>query len=363
MGPESPDHEPPVGLGSSERRRTVVSRALEEVDREVARRRDSGDVPTGYEEALDRGFSDLTPSPGRGSQGLLRSVAVVEESALIDLQVPVASRQPAGSLAKRLIRAAVGWYVRFFVSQISRFALAVARALNLVAEDLESLHRTVSALRPPVPTDAMPKSPEDRWWSADALSALSGAKGPVLHAECGAGGLLRALRGAGIDGYGLDPARADASSPPELDVRTEPLVDHLRLLPPGSLGGAVLEGSVQWLGPTASGELVALLATRIGRSGTLVVASLTPEAWARSGDPVLTDLAPNRPLHPETWSYILTHNGFRDVEINRGGEDLRTVLRSGSSASPGERALSAVVEKIVAGPDEYVVTAVCEGLA
>ncbi len=351
------------GVNTGEGRR-ALGRALVEIDEEVARQRASGAVPAGFENELDRMFAELTPHEGVGDQALRRGVALVEHSAAIDLQTPVASRRPGGSFIKRVVRAAVGWYVRFFVSQFSRFALAVARALNLVTEDLDRLHQEVSALRPSIPGEiVVMQAPGERWWSPLALSALSGVSGPVLHSECGAGTLIRALRVAGIDAYGLDPSATSAGSVTSsgLDVRCEMVIDHLRSLPTGALGGAVLEGSVQVLGPRGCTQLLSLLSSRILHKGVLVIASLTPEAWGRAADPLVADLAPAHPLHAETWSYLLARNGFVPIEVHRGGTDLRTQLQQSSTGAPrANEAFLEVLGALLSGPDEYLIIAVRE---
>jgi len=90
---------------------------------------------------------------------------------------------------------------------------------------------------------------------------------------------------------------------------------------------------VQWLGTRGCEEILSLLSSRILPAGVLVVASSTPEAWGRIAGPLVADLAPGRPLHAETWAYLLERNGFGQVETEVPGS--------------GEH-------------DEYVVLAVCE---
>jgi hypothetical protein len=83
----------------------------------------------------------------------------------------------------------------------------------------------------------------------------------------------------------------------------------------------VLEGSVQWLGPTGCEEILSLLSSRIVPEGVLVVASAAPEAWGRVAGPLVADLAPGRPLHSETWAYLLGRNGFGQVEVHGAGNE------------------------------------------
>ena len=41
-------------------------------------------------------------------------------------------------------------------------------------------------------------------------------------------------------------------------------------------------------------------------------------AWAGTVPPVVADLSPGRPLHPETWAHLLVEGGFQPVEVHRG---------------------------------------------
>ena len=77
----------------------------------------------------------------------------------------------------------------------------------------------------------------------------------------------------------------------------------------------VLSGSVQWVSPNRRQRLVELLATRLAVGGVLVIHSATPEHWAASASPVVTDLAPGRPLHAETWSHLFGTRGFAPAKV------------------------------------------------
>jgi len=44
--------------------------------------------------------------------------------------------------------------------------------------------------------------------------------------------------------------------------------------------------------------------------------SCEPEAW-RAGAPLLADLAPGRPLHAETWVWLLGRVGFAEASVAR----------------------------------------------
>ena len=42
----------------------------------------------------------------------------------------------------------------------------------------------------------------------------------------------------------------------------------------------------------------------------------TTGAEIEHGDPIASDLAPGRALHPETWAFLLGRDGFDDVEVH-----------------------------------------------
>jgi SAM-dependent methyltransferase len=322
-------------------RRAVLQRALAEIDDEAARQRSAGAVPAQLEADLDRRFAALSPRGGGWGHLLRQSVGVVSERAALDTQVPVASNVPGGATLKRVVRKLVGWYVRFFVAQLARFTTAVARALDLAARDLADVRRALSEVHPPLPDDVVrPTHGGPAWWAQRVLGALARAPGPVLHAECGDGVLLGALRDAGIEAYGADPSpeAVAAAAASGLDARLTDAHAELQVTADAGLGGLVLSGSVQWMAPEARTALLADAESAIAPGGVLVVASATPEAWARTAPPVVLDLAPGRPLHSETWAYLLERAGFDVVDVQRGGPEL------GDAGVPGH--------------SEYVVVAV-----
>ena len=158
---------------------------------------------------------------------------------------------------------------------------------------------------PELPTSAVPEADSGpTWWSAAAVAALTGTSGRVVHGECGSGFLLEALAAAGTDAYGVDPNESAVESAVSggLDVRAESVLDHLDVVADESLSGIVLSGSVQWLHPNERDRLTTLVASRLDLGGVLVLHSMTPEAWTLGRSRLLSDLAPGRPLHAETWS-------------------------------------------------------------
>jgi len=73
------------------------------------------------------------------------------------------------------------------------------------------------------------------------------------------------------------------------------------------------------------------------------------------------DLAPGRPLHPETWNHVLAIRGFT-VEATVAGGDDRSIAHVGED-TPDSATVNAAIDAInhlLLGPAEYVVVATRE---
>ena len=98
---------------------------------------------------------------------------------------------------------------------------------------------------------------------------------------------------------------------------------HLDAVADGELSALILRGCVERLSRPALLELVECAARTLGAGGRLVVASRTPGAWSRARSVVEADLTPGRPLHPETWVWLLDGRGFTDVTFTTVGSPER----------------------------------------
>jgi hypothetical protein len=161
----------------------------------------------------------------------------------------------------------------------------------------------------------------------------------------------------------VDPSDAVIETAIErgLDVRAEPALGHLDVVAGEALSGLVLSGSVQWLHPNERERLVGLAASRLAIEGVLVLHSATPESWMAASSHLASDLAPGRPLHPDTWSHLLAQRGFRQGSLTFGGGDSR--IEPVVSSTPEASALNAAIEALNAhllGPGEYLLIAVRE---
>ena len=342
-----------------------LDEVMAEIDAEVRRRRASGDLPPGLERELDELFLEFSPVGLQGRARLRETLALVDGSAYVDVAVPTESNKMVGSYVKRLIRKAMGWYIGFIVHQIVKFAWAVSRMFHVVVDHVEVLEAAVDAQRTPeLPDSAVPPvETGSAWWSGDAVAALTGVRGRVLHAECGDGSLLDALIDAGVDAYGVDPAEAVIEPAIERgrDVRAETLLGHLEVVADEALSGMVLSGSVQWLHPNQRERLVALVGSRLAVGGVLVIHSASPESWLAGASPVVSDLAPGRPLHPETWGHLLAGAGFGTATVTRGGDDRR--LDRVAPSNPDAPAINAAIDAVntlLLGSGAYLLVAVRE---
>ncbi len=130
-----------------------------------------------------------------------------------------------------------------------------------------------------------------------------------------------------------------------LDVRGDDLLSHLGTVPDRALGALVLSGAVDVLPLGLLLQLIDLAAAKVSSGGVLVVVSSAPAAWARSLDPVVADLAPGRPLHPETWVHLLGAHGFTDA-ISHGAPDAAARLEAVPDATPGAQVLNANIDRL-----------------
>jgi SAM-dependent methyltransferase len=346
-------------------RAEYLAGVVAEIDAEVRRRRASGDLPVGLEQELDELFLEFSPVGLHGRARLRETLSLVDRSAYVDVAVPVASQKMVGTYVKRLIRKGMGWYIGFIVHQIVKFAWSVSRMLHVVVDHVEDLEAAVEVQRmPPLPAAAVPSAdPGTSWWADGAVAALSGTGGRVLHADCATGTLLDALLAGGVDAYGVDPSEAmvEASVGRGLDVRAESLLGHLDVVADDALAGMVVTGSVEWLHPNERDRLVRMVGSRLAVDGILVLHSATPESWMGSTSPVISDLAPGRPLHAETWVQLLGDQGFRVDRVTYGGTDRR--IGQVPSSNPDAAALNAAIDAVnqsLLGPGEYLLVAVRE---
>lgn len=344
----------------------LVETVLAEIDDEVRRRRAAGDFPPSLERRLDRLFSRFTPV-GVDDDRFAETLRLADRSAYMDIEVPVLSQRRGVRRIKSVLRALMAWYLNYLVQQITHFSSATMRVLHMLDDRTVALEDEAAASRPAALSpdelgelDAALGEPAGDWLAL-ARERLRGVGGRVLHAECGSGKLVAALVGDGGNAYGVEPrsAPADAAVAAGLDVRLADPLEHLRAVSEAGLAGLALTGVVDRLTVRHQRELARLAGRALVAGGALVLVGSTPSAWARRASVVVSDLAPGRPLHAETWVHLLAEEGFTDLEVLEGPS------LDGLGRMPGEdpaaAAMNLNLERIDAalfGPASFAVVAV-----
>lgn len=326
-----------------------------EIDAEVRRRRESGDLPADFERELDLAFARFAPVHAIGDdfgQVLERA----EQSTFVDVLAPTASAQPLVGHVKRVIRKVIIWEVRYVASQVSTFSSAIARAVRLLGQRVDALEKVSPApARLRADTVTVARALDAARWAPVVLAGLEGVTGRVLHAECGDGALVARLAGAGFDAYGVDPVEQPAAA--GVEVRIDEAVGHLEALPDAALGGLVLSGCVDRLPPATLVDLADLAAAKVAPGGTVMVVSADPRAWERSHPAVEVDLAPGRPLRSETWCHLLGGRGLRARLAAEQDAPAGDALESVPGADPALAANLERLNRVLFPPTAYAVVA------
>lgn len=290
-------------------------RLLAEIEDEVRRRRESGDLPPHLERELDMVFARYAPVhaiDGDFAQVLERA----QQATFVDVLAPVASSRPGVPFVKRVVRKVVLWIVRYVAQQVSGFAEAITRAVELLGRRVDDLEQAVGTRSTPAFGDPAPMPDPDHWGPV-LVDVLADGRGPgrVLHAECGDGALVRALVDKGVDAYGVGPTPVDDT---DLDLRVDGVVEHLGKVPEGALAGIVLSGCVDRFPTAARFRLADAAVARLAPGGMLVVVGTHPVVWERERSPVELDLGGGRPFHAPTWAHLLAERGLEVTAVHDG---------------------------------------------
>ena len=292
-------------------------RLLAEIEDDVRRKRESGELPPHLERELDIVFARYAPV--RALEGDFDQVLErAEQSTFIDVLAPLASARPGVPHVKRVVRKAIVWVIRYVAQQASGFNEAITRAVRLLGKRVDALEeatgmRSVTLFEGEVPAVALPDAEH---WIPVLVGALGDVGGRVLHVECGDAALVRAMADKGIDAYGVRPTTEPP--PPDLDVRTDGAVEHLGKVPEGALAGLVLSGCVDRFPKAALLRLADQAVARLAAGGVLAVVGTDPLTWERERSPVEVDLGAGRPLHAETWAHLLRERGLDVAAVHNG---------------------------------------------
>ena len=117
-----------------------------ELSAEAARLAAGEGFPAGYLARVRTAAARLAVTEG-GRDDVRSAALLLEQQAVIDADVPVASRTPPQRFVNLVIRKLIGWYVRFLGHQVSLMGQASARFGLVVADRLDELEAEQGAER------------------------------------------------------------------------------------------------------------------------------------------------------------------------------------------------------------------------
>ena len=86
---------------------------------------------------------------------------------------------------------------------------------------------------------------------------------------------------------------------------------------------------------TSDRQLLTAIDSRLAPGGTLVVHSVTTQAWESADAPPEADLAAGRPLRPNTWCSLLQQSGYEAAaQAGPGDDDFLVVAVRSAISSP-----------------------------
>jgi hypothetical protein len=205
--------------------------------------------------------------------------------------------------------------------------VAAFDALRYLAARVEVLESRVDPLGVESAEWEVPVPDAGEW--AEDLAGWLGPVDPragVLVGESGEGGVVATVRRAGWAVVGVEPRgpaawRAfggpDGGDGPSVDVVFGEVAAHLQTVPDDAAAAVVLLGCVDRADLAAKFGLLEQSLRVIRPGGTIVVFTTDQAAWDHALPVPERDLLPGRPLHPETWAWLLERAGATDVACHR----------------------------------------------
>lgn len=162
----------------------------------------------------------------------------------------------------------------------------------------------------------------------------------VLDLGCGRGEFLQALGRAGINGRGVESnaSAVSACRSAGLDVAHGDLIQFLKSTETASVGGVFAAQVAEHLPPPVLQSLLVEAFRVLKTGGLLVLETVNPRSVTGLLEVFNRDLTHEKPLHPETLSFLAAAAGFADVRVEMLSplEPLAQLRRlEGSAALPG----------------------------
>ena len=261
--------------------------------------------------------------------------------------------------------------------------LALRDRLEAVSAEVRGLRETLAAgAPPPAVAAAAVRAAEDSGYAAfenrfrgrpeELRERLASyvvrfeGLAPVVDLGCGRGEFLELLKAAGIAARGVEAsahAAADCRAR-GLDVSEGDLVDFLRAQADASLGGVFAAQVAEHLPPAALQALLREAHRVLRAGGLLALETVNPRSVIGLLEVFNRDLTHEKPLHPDTLSFLAAAAGFTDVRI-----ELRSPIEPAARLQPvpaedlPPRAAEALNENVARlndllyAPQEYVLLA------
>jgi SAM-dependent methyltransferase len=212
--------------------------------------------------------------------------------------------------------------------------MALRDRLETVSEEVRGLRATLAAgAPPPAVAAAAVRAAQDAGYAAfenryrgapeelrERLApyvALFEDSSPVVDLGCGRGEFLELLKAKAISARGVE-ASAHAAAECRargLDVSEGDLVDFLRGQPDASLGGVFAAQVAEHLPPPALQALLREAHRVLRPGGLLALETVNPRSVVGLLEVFNRDLTHEKPLHPDTLSFLAAAAGFTDVRV------------------------------------------------
>jgi 2-polyprenyl-3-methyl-5-hydroxy-6-metoxy-1,4-benzoquinol methylase len=200
---------------------------------------------------------------------------------------------------------------------------------------------------------------------AERYVELLAAHAPVVDIGCGAGGLLAALREAGVESRGvdLDAGMVEEAQASGLDVVQGDGLAYLDEQPDGSLGAITAIHVIEHLVFADLCRFLDLAAAKLRPGGVLVCETPNPTALIVLGHSYILDPTHKWPLHPSLMTFLCERAGFADVDVRfHSPADFFAVplLDETTDAPPQVAVINEALHRlnsVLFGPQEYAIVA------
>lgn len=189
----------------------------------------------------------------------------------------------------------------------------------------------------------------------------------ILDLGCGRGEFLSALAKAGLEGRGVESnaSAVSACQAAGLDVVQGDLIRFLKSIEGGSVGGVFAAQVAEHLPPPVLQALLVEAHRVLHQGGLLILETVNPRSVTGFLEVFNRDLTHEKPLHPETLSFLASAAGFADVRVEMLSpveplSQLRRVEPSAALDAPMVNAFNENVDRLNAllyGSLEYALQA------